>query len=166
MSRRILPAVAVLAVCGLGLLPAGCGSRKDRPVLARVSGTVTYNGKPLPKATVVFYPEQQGIRSAMGATDEQGGFTLWTYDPGDGAPVGKHKVTVTLRGPPEKAELHPSVKGKGFGEAYYDQVAATGKPLIPEKYFTTQTSGLIADVQAGRQNTFDFALTGPPLRKR
>jgi hypothetical protein len=153
----------VAAALALGLLAAGCG-RKDRPPLGRVSGTITYNGKALAKAAVVFFPEQEGFRSALGETDEQGRYTLWTYDPGDGAPVGKHKVTVTLRGAPEKAEMHPSVIGKGKGEAYYEQVAATGKPLIPEKYFNPMTSGLTADVQRG-SNTFDFPLTGEPLKK-
>jgi hypothetical protein len=160
MSSRFWPVAALV----VGLLAAGCGGRKDRPPLGRVSGKVTYNGEPLAKASVVFLPDQEGIRSAMGETDEQGRYTLWTYDPGDGAPVGKHKVTVTLRGASEKAEMHPSAIGKGKGEAYYEQVAFTGKPLIPEKYFNPMTSGLTADVQRG-SNTFDFPLTGEPLKK-
>jgi hypothetical protein len=164
MSSRVGP-VAFLLAAGLGLLAVGCG-RKDRPPLARVSGTVTHNGKAVAKAAVVFYPEQEGgIRSAMGETDDQGRYTLWTYDPGDGAPVGKHKVTVTLRGTPEKAEMHPSMKSKEKGEAYYDQVASTGRPLLPEKYFNAMTSGLTADVQAGKNNTFDFPLTGEVPKK-
>jgi hypothetical protein len=75
--------------------------------------------------------------------------------------VGKHKVTVTARGAPEKAELHPSIKAKGKGDAYYEQVAAIGKPLIPEKYFMASTSGLTADVASG-SNTIDFPLAGKP----
>lgn len=160
MSSRFWP-VATLV---LALLVAGCGGRKDRPPLGRVSGTIMYNGKALAKAAVVFFPDQEGLRSAMGETDEQGRYTLWTYDPGDGAPVGKHKVTVTLRGAPEKAEMHPSVVGKGKGEAYYEQVAFTGKPLIPEKYFNPMTSGLTADVKTG-SNTCDFPLSGDSPKK-
>jgi hypothetical protein len=144
------------------LLAVGC---KSGPKLAPVSGTVTYNGKPVVKATIVFYPEQDGARGAMGETDDQGRYTLWTYAPGDGALVGKHLVSITLRGPAEKATIHPSLKGEGLGEAYYDQVSGTGKPLIPEKYFTPQTSGLTAVVVAGRHNTFDFPVDGDLPKK-
>jgi hypothetical protein len=163
MSNRFWPAAALAVAAGIGLLPAGCG-RSDRPPLGRVSGVIKYNDKPLAKAAVVFFPDQEGIRSAMGVTDDQGRYTLWTYDPGDGAPVGKHKVTVTLRGAPEKVEMHPSVVNKGLGEAYYEQAAAMGKPLIPEKYFNPMTSGLTADVKSG-SNTQDIALSGPPLKQ-
>jgi hypothetical protein len=165
MIRQYLRGTAVLAVCGLAALAAGCGAGDGRPVLARVSGTVTYKGKPLPGASLVFYPEQQGIRSAMALTDEQGRYKLWTYDQNDGAPVGNCQVTVTLRGPAEKTAIHPSARGKGLGDAYYEQVTSTGRPLIPEKYFNPQTSGLTAVVVEGRHNTFDFALEGDLPRK-
>ncbi|MFO0843359.1 MAG: carboxypeptidase-like regulatory domain-containing protein [Gemmataceae bacterium] len=164
MTNRFWPAAALAAAAGFGLLSAGCG-RSDRPPLGRVSGTITYNEQPLAKANVIFFPDKEGIRSGMGVTDEQGRYTLFTYDPGDGAPVGKHKVTVTLRGAPQKVDMHPSVVNKALGEAYYEQAAATGKPLIPEKFFNPMTSGLAAEVKSG-SNTLDFALTGPPLAKK
>ncbi len=154
-----------LAACGFGLLAAGCGAGDGRPALARVSGTVTYNGKPLAGASIVFDPEQEGIRSALSVTDEQGRYTLWTYEPGDGAAVGNHRVAITLRGPAEKAAIHPSLKAKDLGEAYYEQVTATGRPLIPEKYFYPQSSGLTAAVEAGRHNTRDFSLEGSVPKK-
>lgn len=164
MSRHLLRVWPVLAGCGIALGAVGCGSDDGRPPLARVSGTVTYKGKPLAGAAIVFLPEKQGIRSALSVTDEQGRYKLWTYEKGDGAPVGNHQVTVALRGPPEKAALHPSVKGKNLGEAYYEQVAATGKPLIPEKYFNPDTSGLTANVVKGKDNVVDFDLEDPPRK--
>src|SRR5438128_1712989 len=127
MLHRTPHAAAILAAFGFCLFAMGCGSNDGRPPLARVSGTVTYKGKPLPGASLAFLPEQPGIRSAISVTDDQGRYKLWTYDAGDGAPVGSHQVTVALRGPPEKTALHPSAKGKNLGEAYYEQVAATGK---------------------------------------
>lgn len=163
MTSRFLPAAMFVAAGLTGIVLSGCGPRSDRPVLAPVSGKVTYKDKPVAKAQVVFHPEKDGVRAGLGETDAEGRFTLWTYDPGDGAPVGMNKVTITLRGPAEKGDLHPSVrpKGKEMGEAYYEQVGQmAGKPLLPEKYFTIATSGLTADVKAGQKNVFDFALTG------
>lgn len=160
MARLRIGPVAALA--SWLAVSTGCGSGLN---LAPVSGTVTYKGNPIAKATVVFHPTEKGARSAMGETDERGHYTLWTVSPGDGAVVGKYQVTITLRGAPEKAALHPSVKNKELGEAYYDQVASTGKPLIPEKYFTAEKSGLTATVVAGQSNTIDFSLEGDVPKK-
>lgn len=150
------PAVLLAAVC-IPLAAAGCGGG---PRLAPVSGTVTYNGKPLAGATIVFHPDQELARGAMGHTDDQGRYTLWTNTPGDGALVGTHQVTITLRGPGEKAAVNPALRKEGLGEAYYDQVASSGKPLIPEKFFSTATSKLTATVEDKRSNEIDFPLTG------
>ena len=154
MRSRFVCAAVLAAAC---LAAGGCGGG---PKLAPVSGTVTYKGLPLAGATVVFHPAQEGVRSGMGQTDDRGRYTLWTYTPGDGAMVGDHQVTVTLRGPAEKTPLNPAMKKDGLGEAYYEQVAATGKPLIPEKYFTAKSSGLTATVVGGKSNVIDFPLDG------
>ena len=158
MRHPTRPLGALAAV--LAVLSWGCG-RSDRPPMAKVSGTITYKGKPLPEASISFLPEADGVRSAMGKTDAEGRYTLWTYENGDGAAVGKHRVTVALHGPPEKPKLNPAVAAK-MGEAYYDQLSALGKPLIPAKYFGPETSGLTADVVKGKNNVFDFELTGEP----
>lgn len=151
-----------LLVLGMGNLffVGGCSGEKNRPVLARVSGKVSFNTKPLAKAQIYFFPEKTGIRTALGETDEQGRYNLWTYEMGDGAPVGKHKVTINLRGPLERIPLHASAKAEGKGEAYYEQATMEGKPLIPPKYFNAMTSGLTAEVLLGKNNICDFGLTG------
>jgi hypothetical protein len=123
------------------LLVTGCGG-SDGPEFASVSGTVTWQGKPLSGAQVAFAPETGG-KIAQGVTDSDGGYRLFTIKPGDGALVGKHRVTIVAR---EKAQV--SLPG------YPTPPAA---PRIPEKYFDAQTSELTADVQSG-SNTFDFTL--------
>ncbi|MSR32390.1 MAG: hypothetical protein EXR99_12895 [Gemmataceae bacterium] len=150
---------AMLPAGFLAFLLCGCGGG---PNLAKVSGTITYQGKPVTGALVTFYPEdKENIRGSMGETDEKGRYVLWTFNPGDGALVGSHKVAISKRGPPEKGTLHPSLKGKGkLGDAYYEQVTATGPPLIPEKYFFAETSGLNITVARGKHNTLDFPLEG------
>jgi hypothetical protein len=71
---------------------AGCGGG-SKPV--RVEGTVTLDGKPLPRATVSFMPVGEG-RAASGETDADGSFRLTTFRTNDGALPGEYKVVVTV----------------------------------------------------------------------
>src|SRR5436309_14322534 len=68
----------------------GCGGAK--PV--KVEGTVTLDGQAVQGATVIFYPDNGGPQ-ASGLTDADGVFHLTTFNTGDGAIPGTHKVTVT-----------------------------------------------------------------------
>jgi len=80
------------------VLTAGCGGGKQK--LAKVSGVVTLDGKPLDGAMVTFQPTDGG-RPATGVTGADGHFTLTTYTSGDGAQLGDHKVLVTKSTAPE-----------------------------------------------------------------
>jgi hypothetical protein len=71
---------------------AGCGGG-SKPV--KVEGTVTLDGKPLPRATVSFMPVGEG-RAASGETDADGIFRLTTFRTNDGALPGEYKVIVTV----------------------------------------------------------------------
>lgn len=121
----------------------GCGSRG--PKTARVSGTVTMSGKPLPKVGVTFLPTKKGP-AATGVTNENGEFTLTTTRKGDGAVLGKHKVTV---GAAEEGQ-------KG--------------PAIAEIYSSPHTTKLTAEVQSGKTNVFTFDVDpeapAPPKKGR
>ena len=61
-----------------------------------VSGTVTYNGKPLEKGAISFVPEDRGGIGATGSI-ENGSYTLSTGGNNDGARAGKYKVTITAK---------------------------------------------------------------------
>lgn len=63
--------VIAARVCVLGamLIATGCG----RPQTT-VKGTVTRDGKPVPKAVVQFWPERGNARTAVTVTDAQGRF--------------------------------------------------------------------------------------------
>lgn len=106
-----------------------CGCGKDGPELGQVRGVVTMDGKPLPGAAIVFIP-QQGGRSAMGGTDENGEYTIQYSATDSGAIVGP--VAVEIR--------------TGIGE---------GKETIPPRY-NTKTE-LTADVKSGK-NDINFDL--------
>ena len=113
--------VAILLV-----LATGCAD-SSLPARAPVTGIVTYRGQPLPSADVTFLPEG-GAQAATGRTDAAGRYTLGTYAIGDGALLGRHRITVLAHGPDRP--LRPGETGSGIpGEL------TRGDPLIPTKYF-------------------------------
>ncbi|HTN76048.1 MAG TPA: carboxypeptidase regulatory-like domain-containing protein [Pirellulaceae bacterium] len=131
------------------LFASGCGGGSDRPKLAPVKGQVTLDGVAVKDAAVMFMPTTG--RPAMGATDAAGNFELMTYDPGDGALLGDHKVTVTLK--------------KLTGVVSSDGLSGTAAPggiqeewLVPERYSKPETSGLTAKVEP-RMAPLEFKLT-------
>jgi len=132
-------------VLPLFLHSVGCGGGT---AIAPVSGVVTYKGKPVPSADVTFAPENGG-RAASGRTDDNGRFTLGTFEVSDGALIGKHKVAVIANGPPR-----PAKPGEGSG---MPGDTMPGDPLIPTKFFSPDTSGLLHEVKPGR-NTIDLQL--------
>jgi hypothetical protein len=124
----------------VSLLLAGCGD--SGPEMAPVSGIVTVDGQPVANAAVMFVPEAGG-RPATGLTDAEGKFSLETLKPGDGALVGKHKVTVT------------GVKTTGV-QATEDGLSGSVDPgqvreewFVPQKYSKPDTSGLTQEVTQG-----------------
>ena len=115
------------------LFAIGCSDGKPRRV--PVTGTVTYNGKPLPGGDVVFVPADtsNGFR-ARGKANERGQFALTTFDEGDGAMPGEYKVTVFAYRPADpKRDAGMIAPRVGF-------------PAVPQKYFDQQTTDLTAVV--------------------
>jgi hypothetical protein len=70
---------------------SGCGGADVK----KISGTLTYKGKPVPSAIIEFQPEQG--RMCSGETDEQGHFTMRYDNKTDGVVAGKNKVTVHFK---------------------------------------------------------------------
>lgn len=136
-------------LCG-GILIAlaaiiGCGSG-DRPALGQVEGVVRLNGQPLTAGKVRFLPASG--RGAIGTIQSDGAFTLGTYGEDDGALIGLHQVAIIAYQPGKVGRPDPSVRG------------STLKPLVPERYLATGTSGLTFEVKAG-DNHPEFNLTSP-----
>lgn len=78
----------------------GCGGN-GRPRLAKVSGTVHLDGKPVEGAQVAMVlvtdAKSKYQRPSSAMTDAAGKFTPQTYGKDDGLPVGKYKVGVQKR---------------------------------------------------------------------
>jgi hypothetical protein len=147
----------------------GCGSDSGFPKTYKVAGTVKQNGKPVDGALVTFLPSVQGAKPAIGSTNANGEFRLSTFGPSDGAVAGDYKVTITkLANPPANAPQapQPGVIASGeISDSYAPPSSSEGKGgtnsnknLLPPKYASDSTSGLIATVAENDTNKFDFDL--------
>ena len=120
------------------LVFSGCG---DKRAPAKVTGTVTLDGKPVANASVTFAPGDGGRRS-YGYTDNQGRYELRFTGQLKGALVGAHKVDIRT-GSAEAGS--PSDKGR-----------PAPAETIPAKY--NSASELTATLKSGN-NTVNFELT-------
>jgi hypothetical protein len=136
-------------------LVAGCGG--DGLSLAPVEGVLTYQGKPVADAGVVFSPvsPDQGP-PAYGATDAEGHYSLVTNNR-PGAPIGEHRVSISkadLFGDeivPADEETAELIRRRGF-KPY------KAKHFIPEHYSDVNTSDLTVTVE-DKDNVIDFTLS-------
>lgn len=130
MLRGSRVPAAVLLALALGCAGAGTGD---------VSGTVTYDGKPVEQGAIAFVPAD-GKGPTAGATITDGKYTA------SKVPVGTAKVSIT------------GVKVTGKKKMYDDPQAPlvqTAAELLPAKY--NEATELRYDVQRGAQ-TKDFDL--------
>ena len=127
----------------LAIVTLGCDSSDLE--LVPVSGLVTLDGKAVAGAAIVFTP-QKGGRPAWGTTDEQGEFHLTTLEENDGAIVGTHVATVSLR---EATPMIPTPDGL---DAYPDPNARIDNIwIVPRRYANNKTSPLEVDVYSGME---------------
>src|SRR5262245_15157134 len=108
----------------------GCGGAG--PGLQRVTGKVTFDGKPVEGAAVEFQPKASAGSPSYGVTDAGGTYKLMFTLDKEGAALGDHIVRIS--------------KTEG----------AIGKETLPAKYNFKST--LTATVIDGKNN-FDFPLT-------
>lgn len=126
-----------------GMVTTGCSGTSDKlPSRVPVTGTVIYEGKPVPNATVTFYPEGAD-NPGLGTTDAEGKFSLTTYKKDDGVVPGSQVVVVEV-----------FVEGALPGMEH----APGTKPAIPLKYTRKESSPLRFEVQADKPNEFEIKL--------
>jgi hypothetical protein len=119
-----------VAACLL-VVSSGCGS--SGPELGQVTGTVTLDGQPVPRASITFAPAEKGP-SSLGGTNKDGRYKLLYNTDRQGAVLGKHNVTI------RSLEQDTDEDGKSSGPA----------PVkVPAKY--SQAGELTAEVKAGSQ---------------
>jgi hypothetical protein len=129
---------------GLALLCAslvGCGTG-----MGEVSGTVRYNGQPLPFGTIQLLGGD-GIPRA-GKIGPDGTFSVQ-------APVGQVKVIVSCVAEPRMARFD----GPAAARAAPTDWSPWNSTFIPQRYADWDASGLTVQVKRGK--TQDFELTSP-----
>ena len=128
---------------------AGCG-KPSRSVPA--GGLVMLDGQPIAGAAVLFSPVAGGV-PGRATTAEDGSFTLSTFDVGDGALVGVHRVGISKMDVTGFVATEDGLSGKLDGR----QIEM--RSVVPERYMNPATSGFEATVERGAANRFEFALT-------
>jgi hypothetical protein len=134
--------VCLLVLATLALTPLACG--QSGPEMARVTGTVTYQSKPVMKGTVSFVSTDPNRRNATGQLDPNGYYKLQTETAGDGAELGDYQVTIYSHDEPILD--------------YKPKVPIKVERKVPEKYENPKTSELKRTVKGG-SNEFNFELT-------
>jgi hypothetical protein len=109
-----------------------------------VRGKVLLSNKPLPQGAIMFAPLAQGEnasagKAGVGRIQEDGTYTLTTYEKGDGAVVGEHWVTIVNH---DEDNLP-------------DGVPEFARIQVPEKKV----------VVAGKENQIDITLSSDEIKK-
>jgi len=127
----------------------------NQPVLAPVKGTVTFQGKPVEGAQVIFSPKSGG-RAAIGTTDAQGVFSLTTPTSGEGTTPGECLVAIT------KTRLEGAMTPQEANAYFLREHRPPPMPktvqLLPQRYSDPVKSGLSATVREAGPNDFPFDL--------
>ena len=140
---------------GLLLLASfGC-AKDDSPTdpQASVTGSVTYDGSPVPlDSLVVFYSIDKAVTGA-GKVDSLGKYSLTAAQKSVGLPIGRYQVMIR---PPEPPAPQPGTP------EYQDAMTGKTKPApppkeIPVRFHTLQDSKIVRELKVG-PNTFDFDL--------
>lgn len=124
--RALLAALLVAGGCSDGGLP-------------QVTGTVTYQDKPLEYGTIDFVSTHS--RRASGQISEGKILSVTTYKPNDGLAEGHYQIAIHAR---DRSEEHR------------DKMVPPS--LIPERYSDVGTSRLTATIEAGKENNLRFDL--------
>lgn len=146
MSFRLPARPQLLRVLLLGLaacITSGCGAKRDPklPATVPVSGKVSLKGSPLEIGTITFHPETDSKGNpADGRLLAGGEFALSTYQSGDGAVLGKHKVTIQI---PPRLDGEPPRPASLF---------------LPKEYTAVESTPLTAEVKDKGDNRFEFTV--------
>lgn len=145
------------------LVVVGCNGGNAN--VAKVTGTLTYNGEKVAGANVMFVNDDNSI-TASGVTNDQGVYELSTFvggNPYTGGPVGHCRVYVTKTTSVEVKEVKDANGNPDPTAMMAQMVNADGtsnmpQSLLPEKFASPDGSGLEFTIEAGKDNVYDIPL--------
>jgi hypothetical protein len=114
--------------------------KSNRVVVHRAQGKAEFDGAAIPNAVICLYPVELKLKDCappQGTVKPDGTFVLGTYGKDDGAPAGEYKVTVQWF---EKLDFKDLELGR------------KPKNLLPPKYASAETSGLIVRIEKGENH--------------
>jgi hypothetical protein len=96
--RKLIPLLILVTLPGLF---TSCAKKGGGKTCFPVKGQVLFKNQPVVGALVVFEPATKSDPhwpSATGITDDEGKFSLTTYEEDDGAPAGEYNVGISANG--------------------------------------------------------------------
>ncbi len=135
---RVAYAIAWIPMLLCLAVTAGCGPGDDRQPL---SGTVSWQGKPLPKGVITFYPK--GAGSTVGCTIVDGTFSIALQK---GATPGSYRVQIVAFRPTGRRELDIERNERVDVEEQY----------LPNRFNTASTLEVV--IKPGVKNELAFDL--------
>ena len=123
---------------------SGCGGVNDGRV--PISGSVTFDGKPLDGGTIAFIGGGGGSL-ATASTNKEGKFRMQVA-------LGMNKVTISKDDPASAIQTAPKSDADmlmGTDAQYKEQLKSMPKALVPAKYSKHDSSGLSFDIVSGMQ---------------
>jgi hypothetical protein len=159
--RTTIVKTALIIGVAAGLASStGCGG-ESRFKVAPVRGRVTYHGTGVREATVIFHPSDDAVEKMKkmrpyAYADGEGNFALTTYLDGDGAPLGKYRVSIIAvsSAPASKPQKDKPAPPPASGST----LALAIPPEVTKKYGNVETSGIEVTVHEGENNLEPFAL--------
>lgn len=144
--NRLILVAPLLFVC------IGCGDSEGRRRVYPVRGSVTFEGKSLEGALIVFVPveDEPDFPRPTGSVEPDGSFEMTTYREGDGAPEGEYKVSITWRPEGEAPETG--------GLLSRDAPPSSQPDPTGGRYADFESSGLTATVETGSNELPPFVL--------
>jgi hypothetical protein len=135
--------LAIASGCAMLLLVCTSCNKDGRIPVYPVEGQVLFQGKPTPNAMISLHPLQKHEPDnvhPLGYADQEGKFSLTTYETNDGAPAGDYEVSIIwFKQVEERTAEQPN--------------------LLPAKYADPKTSGLRVTVKEGTNTLKPFELT-------
>jgi len=174
MTRQRFFACLSTAAFGVLLLAGFSGCRnRSLPAVVPVTGTVSFQGRPLAGAAVIFFANEGKLAAgelAFDTTDAEGRFRLRSQagptETLNGAVAGEHRVTISKLIPPQgmteevyqqKVEADKEAGESGVYGAPREVVPPRVE-LLPVQYSNAQQTKLTASVKKGDKNDFKFEL--------